>query len=105
MILDRAVEAALAAAPEPLRALGLAFRAYLVGPPGGEAAAAPPGSKKAGGAAAGAGGGGGVLGLAGKLGSAGYRVYIDPLTSQVRGDDRDVAGQELPGRRSNGTWY
>ncbi|KAL6760172.1 hypothetical protein V8C86DRAFT_3132679 [Haematococcus lacustris] len=58
---SRAVEQALASAPEHLRALGLAFRAFLVAapsqlqPPSGQAAA-----------------------LAAALGAAGYRAFIDP---------------------------
>ncbi|KAJ9523053.1 hypothetical protein QJQ45_023851, partial [Haematococcus lacustris] len=58
---SRAVEQALASAPEHLRALGLAFRAFLVAapsqlqPPAGQAAA-----------------------LAAALGAAGYRAFIDP---------------------------
>lgn len=48
------------------QALGLAFRAYLVAGSGGAA----PGS--------------GAAALATKLASAGYRLYVDPLTVQAR---------------------
>ncbi|EFJ40994.1 hypothetical protein VOLCADRAFT_119808, partial [Volvox carteri f. nagariensis] len=64
----RAVEAALGAAPEHLRLLGLAFRAYIVGGSGASSAAAAPATV-----------------LAGQLSSLGYRVYVDPLTLLQQG--------------------
>ncbi|KXZ46465.1 hypothetical protein GPECTOR_43g901 [Gonium pectorale] len=79
----RVAESALSAAPEHLRALGLAFRAYIVAAP----APDPLGSAQAGSAKAPPppptapdGGSSPAAALAARLSSAGYRVYLDPLT-------------------------
>ncbi|GLI62908.1 Flagellar autotomy protein 1 [Volvox africanus] len=58
----RVVEAALTAAPEHLRLLGLAFRAYVVG--GSPDDTNPPGGRL----------------QEGRLTSLGFRAYVDPLT-------------------------
>ncbi|KAG2483285.1 hypothetical protein HYH03_017832 [Edaphochlamys debaryana] len=64
----KAVQAALAAAPEPLRALGLAFRAYLCVGEGGAPQDSP------------------AAALAARLSGAGYRVYLDPVAAQANPD-------------------